>query len=81
MKCHQPGLNIIYPNVNDYIDSGWLSTFYNNPDKDLRETDGYSIALYTFLSSVIEQDNNYENSIIKKFGKILYYKQCIFILE
>ena len=59
--------DIIYPNVNDYIDSGWLSTFYNNPDKDIRETDGYSIALYAhFLSSIIEQDNNYENSIIKK---------------
>ena len=59
--------DIIYPNVNDYIDSGWLSTFYNNPDKDIRETDGYSIALYAhFLSSIIDQDNNYENSIIKK---------------
>ena len=59
--------DIIYPNVNDYIDSGWLSTFYNNPDKDIRETDGYSIALYAhFLSSIIDQDNNYENLIIKK---------------
>ena len=59
--------DIIYPNVNDYIDSGWLSTFYNNPNKDIRETDGYSIALYAhFLSSIIDQDNNYENSIIKK---------------
>ena len=59
--------DIIYPNVNDYIDSGWLSTFYNNPDKDIRETDGYSIALYAhFLSSIIDQDNSYENSIIKK---------------
>ena len=48
--------DMIYPNVNDYIDSGWLSTFYTDPDKDIRDTDGYSIASvsYTHLDAADE---------------------------
>ena len=47
--------DVIYPDIDDYIDSGWLFSFYNNPEQNISETDGYSIALYAhYLTSVIE---------------------------
>ena len=59
--------DVIYPDIDDYIDSGWLFSFYNNPEQNISETDGYSIALYThYLTSVIEGENNLESSIIKE---------------
>ena len=59
--------DVIYPDIDDYIDSGWLFSFYNNPEQNISETDGYSIALYAhYLTSVIEGENNLESSIIKE---------------
>ena len=59
--------DVIYPDIDDYIDSGWLFSFYNNPEQNISETDGYSIALYAhYLTSIIEGENNLESSIIKE---------------
>ena len=59
--------DVIYPDIDDYIDDGWLLSFYNNPEQNISSTDGYSIALYAhYLTTVIEGENNLESSIIKQ---------------
>ena len=59
--------DVIYPEINDYIDSGWLLSFYSNPIQNISDTDGYSIALYAhYLTSVIENKDNLESSIIRQ---------------
>ena len=59
--------DIIYPDINDYINTGWLSSFYNEPEQMITSTDGYSIGLYAhYLTSVLDEDSAINNSIIKK---------------
>tara|TARA_Y100001970_G_scaffold8767_1_gene10169 strand:+ start:12737 stop:14041 length:1305 start_codon:yes stop_codon:yes gene_type:complete len=59
--------DIVYPNIDDYINDGWTLSFFNNPEQDISDTDGYSIALYAhYLTSVIGNDDDLDNSIIKQ---------------
>ena len=59
--------DVIYPDIDDYIDDGWLLSFFNNPEQNISSTDGYSIALYAhYLTTAIEGENNLESSIIKQ---------------
>jgi len=58
--------DIVVPDGNDYI--YWVDQFFNNPDQDISDTDGYSIALFShYLSSVIEGEQNLmESNIIRE---------------
>ena len=59
--------DIIYPDINDYIDPGWLLAFYSDPEKSISDTDGYSIALYVhYLNSVVDTSSSVNDSVIKK---------------
>ena len=59
--------DVIYPDIDDYIDPGWMLSFYSNPEQNISQTDGYSIALYPhYLTTIIEGENNLESSIIKQ---------------
>ena len=59
--------DVIYPDIDDYIDDGWLLSFFDNPEQNITSTDGYSIALYAhYLTAAIEGENNLESSIIKQ---------------
>ena len=58
--------DVIVPDGNDYI--FWVDNFFNNPDQDIDDTNGYSIALYGhYLTQVIEQEpNQMSSSIIRE---------------
>ena len=59
--------DIIYPDIDDYIDNGWTLSFFNNPQQMISDTDGYSIALYAhYLTSVIGNEDDLDSSIIKQ---------------
>ena len=59
--------DVVYPDIDDYIDDGWLLSFYGNPEQNISSTDGYSIALYAhYLTSVIESQDNLESTVIKQ---------------
>ena len=59
--------DVIYPDIDDYIDDGWTLSFFNNPQQKISDTDGYSIALYAhYLNSVIGSEDDLDNSIIKQ---------------
>ena len=55
--------DVIVPDGDDYI--YWVDNFFENPDTDIDDTDGYSIALFGhYLTQVIEQEENQMSSSI-----------------
>ena len=58
--------DIIVPDGNDYI--YWVDPFFNNPEQNISDTDGYSIALFGhYLSIIIDgHSNQLDSGIIKK---------------
>ena len=57
--------DVIVPDGNDYLN--WTGNFFNNPEIDIDDTDGYSIALYGhYLTQIIEQAENQMSSAIIK---------------
>ena len=58
--------DVIVPDGDDYLN--WTGNFFNDPEKDIDDTDGYSIALYGhYLTQVIESSSNQmESTIIKE---------------
>jgi len=63
--------DIVYPDINDYIQPGWTDDFFDFPDmlQNIYDTDGYSIALYAhYLTSKIgEGDNGIIQDIWEEF--------------
>ena len=52
--------DLIFPEVNDYLDEVWTDEFFNNPNVDITSLTGYSLGLYAhYLSSVIDLDQNH----------------------
>ena len=57
--------DVIVPDGNDYL--YWVDDFFNDSDKDIDDTDGYSIALFGhYLTQVVEQEENQMSSSIIK---------------
>jgi len=55
--------DLIFPEVNDYLDEAWTDEFFDNPNVNITDyptVKGYSLGLYAhYLSSVIDSDQNY----------------------
>jgi len=58
--------DVIVPDGNDYLE--WTDDFFNNPEKSIEDTDGYSIALFGhYLSSQYDNvDDETQSVIIRK---------------
>ena len=79
--------DIIYPNIDDYIDPGWTESFFvypgldniSNMESDIDDTDGYSIALYAhYLTSAIgDGDKSIIQDIWEEFASVNNPLQCI----
>jgi len=57
--------DVIVPDGNDYLN--WTGNFFNNPEIDIDDTDGYSIALYGhYLTQIVDEATNQMSSTIIK---------------
>ena len=63
--------DIVYPDINDYINSGWTEKFFNHPHmlSNIQDTNGYSIGLYMhyLTKKIAENDNQIIQDIWEKF--------------
>ena len=59
--------DIIVPDGDDYL--FWADDFLNNPNQNISDTDGYSIALFGhYLTNIVDASTNeLESTIIRKF--------------
>ena len=57
--------DLIVPDGDDYLN--WTNSFFNNPEIEIDDTDGYSIALYAhYLNEVVQNESDIDGQIIKK---------------